>query len=40
MNEPQHLTINNHVFVVENSPEKQADKGGIAWIRSIDENGI
>ncbi len=40
MNEPQLLSIHNLVFVDKNPPGKCADKGGNAWIRNIDENGI
>ena len=40
MNEPQLLSIHNLVFVDKNPPGKQADEGGNAWIRNIEENGI
>jgi hypothetical protein len=40
MNKPQLLRINNHILDEENQPEKQADKGGNAQIKSIDEIGI
>jgi hypothetical protein len=40
MNKPQLFTINNHALDDENQPEKQADEGGNAHIKRIDENGI
>ncbi len=40
MNEPQLLSIHNLVFVDKNPSGERADKGGNAWIRSIEKNGI
>ena len=40
MNEPQLLSMHNIVFVDKNPPDKQADKGGNALIRKIEENSI
>ena len=37
---PQLCRINNHVREAENPSDKQADKGGIVFIRNIGENGI
>ena len=40
MHKLQLLKINNHALDEENQSEKQADDGGNAQLKSIDENGI